>query len=172
VASGTVTYSSIDGNSVATPVGRFNVSRTVKRDYSAVGFVRGPGGSMNCYAQYSIGDPSTPPPLPDFAVVPSHCGANVYPESGVKSACLAGVKRDSAWKEQFISQTVLVNYTDNSQEVLPLLAKTSPTAAGFEDWTLYMGALTKATSAIADTKKATLTFSKPRQSSRFIGRAQ
>ncbi len=123
-AKGKVDYASIDGNSVSVPVGRLNVNRTAVGDYSATGFVRGAGGSANCFGEYRIEDGTVPPPIAEFAITPTHCGANVFPQSGIQSACLAVVKTDPSWQTT-VSRVVLVNNVDKSQEVLPILASNS-----------------------------------------------
>lgn len=153
---GTPTYASIDGNSVGFPVGRLNISKAAKGDYSATGFVRSASGSANCFASYSVQDGTVPPPLAEFSLTTTHCGNNQYPESGVRSACIAFVKKDASWTDVKVSQALLLTYTDNSQEVLPLLAKS--TAGTREDWIVYSNLLVKgAKFPILDSRKATVT---------------
>jgi hypothetical protein len=147
---------SIDGNSVNIPVGKLNVTRTTKGDYSATGFIRGSGGSANCFTSYRIED-GTPAPVPEFAITPTHCGANAFPENGIQSACLAVVKTDASWTTA-ISQVVLVNNVDKTQEVLPILARnkvpsTPGATQGSEQLVTYGGKLAKGSAApILDTR--------------------
>jgi len=153
---------SINGNTVSVPLGRMTVSHTVKAQYSAVGFVRGAGGSNNCFADYQVGDGGDPAELPELALVPTHCGPNHYPQTGIKSACLASVKRDSSWKDFFVSQVVLLTYADNTQEVLPMLASkpgNSPGGGiGVEEWTNAVGTVVSGgTYPVLDTKYAKIT---------------
>jgi hypothetical protein len=159
---GSADYASIDGNSVQFPLGRLNVTKSTKGDYSAVGYVRGTGGSSNCYADYRIED-GIIPPLAEFSITATHCGSNRLSTSGVKSACVAVVKKDPSWVEFTMPRVIMVTYDDESQEVLPLLAfKAIPPAAGAttmkDDMTTYANGLVKgSTYTVADTRKATLT---------------
>ncbi len=161
--SGTADYASIDGSQVSSPVGKLQITRANKGDYSATGFVRGTGGSNNCFAEYTVRDAIEPPPIGEFAIAATHCGSNRYPESGVKSACIATVKKDTSWTSFFMPQVILVTNGDGSQEVLPLLArKTIPGDAGAsrqkDELTVYTNGHVKgATYTVADTRKATLT---------------
>lgn len=158
---GTADYASIDGNGVSVPVGKLQITRNNKGDYSATGFVRGTGGSANCFADYTVRD-GVEPPVGEFAITPTHCGSNRLPESGVKSACIAIVKKDASWKEFFMPQTVLLTHADGTQEVQPFLARKA-IAGGMnpsrqkEDLTVYANGLVRGTSyTVAFTQKATL----------------
>lgn len=153
---GNPVYTSINGNQVPSPVGRINVSHTVAKAYSATGFVRASSGSANCFVNYTVEDGTTPPPIAEFSLTPTHCGNNQYPESGIKSACIAMVKKDPSWNDVKITQALLLTYSDNSQEVLAPLAKSSATSK--EEWTAYTGLLAKGTAVpVLDTRKATIT---------------
>jgi hypothetical protein len=161
-ATGEVTLASIDENPVSFPIGKLNITRQSKGDYSAEGFVQGPGGSERCFAEYSVEEGTEPPPIAEFAVTPTYCGPNKYPQSGVKSACLAVLKRDNSWTQMAQTTVVLVVHTDESQEVLPLLAfKTLPAADGAtvtaDSMALYTGGLAKGkTFPLLETKPAQL----------------
>ncbi len=163
-ASGVVDFASIDGNPVAFPNGKLNVSRSNKGDYVAVGFVRGPGGSGGCEATYSVTEGVEPPRIAEFSITPTHCGSNRLPESGVKSACLAVIKRDNTWGQTTPAQVILLSYTNNTQEVLPLLAKKEiPPLVGSpqisDDLTVYANSLIKG-QVVLSTKTAKLTRTK------------
>lgn len=142
-ATGNVTYASISGNSVTFPVGRITTSQKNPGDYFATGFVRGPGGAANCDGYYSVTGGTDPEPtLPEFAVTSSACGANYYPQTGIKSACVATVKRDPAWTEVYLDQVVLLTNADGTQNALPLMAfKNTPGAGGanIEEWNAATG---------------------------------
>lgn len=150
-------FASIDGNSVGFPVGKLNVSRSTKGDYSATGFVRSSGGSANCYANYRIEEGNPPSPVPEFAITPTHCGANVFSKNGIQSACLAVVKTDASWSTA-ISQVALVNNVDKTQEVFPILARNQvPSTPGSaqitEQLVTYGGKLLKGSgSPVLDTR--------------------
>jgi hypothetical protein len=122
-AVGAVDFATIDENPVSVPVGKLNVSRSVKGDYSAKGFVRGPSGSASCFAEYRVEEGKEPPPLAEFSVIATSCGKNRFPESGVASACLGLVKTEGSWNEFRIPNVLLVKNQDESFEALPVLAQ-------------------------------------------------
>jgi hypothetical protein len=68
-------------------------------------------------------------------LIPIFCGNNRYPESGVRSTCLASVKKDASWKEESNPRILLLNLSDNTQEALPFLAKTL--VGDTENWLVY-----------------------------------
>jgi hypothetical protein len=162
-ASGQVDFASIEGNTVSTPVGKLNITRAAKGDYSATGFVRGPGGSANCYADFTIQEGQEPAPLPEFSIVATHCGPNRLAESGIKSACLALVKSDASWKDFYTPELILVTNQDGSFEGLPVVARStiasSPGASrGSESHAVYAnGFAPTTTSPLLHVRKATLT---------------
>ncbi len=122
-ASGAVDFATIDENQVSVPVGKLNVSRSVKGDYSAKGFVRGATGSASCFAEYRVEEGTEPPPIAEFSVIATSCGKNRFPESGVASACLGVVKTEDSWSEFRIPSVLLVKNQDDSFEALPVLAQ-------------------------------------------------
>ncbi len=151
-STGVVSYASIDGNPVPTPLGKLSVSQSTPRVYTATGFVRGPEGPRNCFANYTVVDGTKPPQLAPFSITPSYCGTNAYPESGIKVACLASIKKDPAWKEAYISDLILLTATDNTQEALPLMAKAS--RPDRDDWVVYGNGLMRSSLTVVETKKA------------------
>lgn len=118
---GNVTEASIDGNPVQFPLGKFNIARLSVGQYAATGFAKGPGGSVNCFTDYRVTE--APPPMAEFILTPTFCGENQFPESGVKSACLALVKTDPSWT-MTAKEILLLNHTDRPLEAMITLAST------------------------------------------------
>ncbi len=156
-------YASIDGNSVSIPNGSIQVTRLQAADYSGAGFVRNAtGASGNCFTDYKVEQGTAPPPAGEFTITPTHCGDNYFPETGVKSACLALVSKDSSFTDMKAPMVILINFIDGSQEVLMPLGKKAlggaSTGQAKEEWTVFTNGLSKGLSyPVAASRKATYT---------------
>ncbi len=131
---GNVTEATIDNIGVPFPVGKRILTPTAKGNFTSNGRVAGPAGSGTCFADYRVTDDTPPPPppeTPNFAVVPTHCGDNKFPESGVSRGCLAIIKRDDSGTELKMNNVVLITYKDGTREVMPFASrKPKPGAPG------------------------------------------
>jgi hypothetical protein len=158
VVQGSATYASIEGNAVTVPVGRFTTKKSVVGDYSLAGFVRGSGGSSNCYADFRVTNGAIPPPtIPDYAVTTSHCGSNILTSSGVSTVCLAVIKKPDAANALLWNQVVQVTNADGTVEVMPILS-VQTTAADQRSISLYANkAVLSQNFTVLDSKVATLT---------------
>jgi len=158
VVQGTANYASIEGNAVTFPVGRFTTKKAVIGDYSVAGFVRGSGGSSNCYADFRVTNGIIPPPtIPDYAVTTSHCGSNILTSSGVSTVCLAVIKKPDAVSALLWNQVVQVSNADGTVEVMPILS-VQTTAADQRSISLYANkAVLSQNFTVLDSKVATLT---------------
>ncbi len=160
---GTVTSATIDGVTVAFPLGRRYIVASKLGAFSSTGVVSGPGGSGNCFGNYQVVQGGPPPSTPNFAVVPAYCGANTLPESGVTRACIGVVKRDTTIPELRLTQVILLAYSDGTAEVLPVIArKVRPKVNGdiqtIEDVTFYAnGSITAQSFQVLDTRTGVIT---------------
>jgi len=166
VSAGTISSATIDGFSVASPLGKRIIQPAQKGTFTANGTVSGTGGTGSCQAVYVVKDTGPPPPppeTPNLAVVPSHCGDNTVIESKVSRVCLAVVKKDQGMLDIRVTQALLVIYSDATREVLPLLSRRPrPKPQGDllskEDLTLYANGSVAATDyQVLDTRAAVLT---------------
>lgn len=119
---GVAEFASIEGVTVSVPVGRTKTSKGTAGDYSVSAFVKGTGGSSNCFTDFRVTTGTPPPPtVPDYAVAPTHCGPNLLSSSGVKTVCLAVVKKPDSISKLNWNQVVQITNADGTVEVLPIL---------------------------------------------------
>jgi hypothetical protein len=122
-AFGSATTASIEGVAVPLPVGRISTSKALVGDYSISGFVRGNGGSSNCFTDFRVTNENIPEPtIPDFSVTPTHCGPNLLVSSGVSTVCMAVIKKPETTEKLNWNQAVHITNADGSVEVLPIIA--------------------------------------------------
>jgi len=159
---GNVEYASIDGTPVQFPMGRKLVTAKQEGDFSVRGFARGKGGSVNCSDFYTVHKGPHPPPVPDFAAVPSHCGDNTLP-TDIKRVCWAVVKKPAKLQNIRTPFAVVITNKDDTQEVLPIASRTpQPAQPGATEVTEDLNLLSGATiptndSLVFDTRVAKLT---------------
>jgi hypothetical protein len=160
---GEVDYSSIDGTEVQHPDGKKLVTATNSGDFSSIGFARGTGGSTNCFASYHVNPGSAPPPVPNFAVVPSYCGTNTAASSTVQKVCWAVIKRDATMSAFRTPYALQITYTDGTTEVMLIASHLAvkPTTTGAtttqENLELYANtSVPSNTMLVLDTRAATL----------------
>ena len=163
---GSVTSATIDGQTVPVPVGKRIVTPLSTGTRTAVGAVSGPAGSASCQTTYQVNDGQAPPSdTPNFAVVPSYCGSNAVPESGVRRVCISVLKRDWDHRDLIVSMAVLLEFSDGSKEVMPLfhrrtLAKEPGDPVTKEELLFYANGFIQGPGyPVLDTRKATLTSS-------------
>lgn len=158
---GQADYASIDGVSVTIPSGKRLVTTKAIGDYSSNGFVRGSGGSSNCFADYKVVDGGTPPTTPAYSVTPALCGKNAIPQSGIQSACIGVIQKGDSSESMKIQNVVMLKNTDGSVEVLPQISSkvnsTDPaTGAVEEQWTVYANkSMTSQNYQVLDTRAVT-----------------
>jgi len=159
IVQGKADYASIDGASVTFPTGKSIITTKLKGDFSSNGFVRGAGGSSNCYADYTVIDDGIPipPSAPAYTITTSNCGTNILASSGIKSVCIGVVKKASATEALSIQSVLLLTYSDGAKETMPVLS-TKVDSSTQETWTLYSNKTVLSQNfQVLDTKTATLT---------------
>lgn len=164
VATGNVNYASIENKLVSFPVGKLVITAQTKGEFAATGFIRGPGGPNNCYADYKVTDDGgSTPTIPPYTVVPAYCGENTMLESKVYTVCVGVVRKDDSIPDLRLGQVLLVTYSDSTKEVLPILARKTRTRAEgetqvTEDLVLYANGQNPGPGfVVLDTRQATLT---------------
>lgn len=159
---GQVSSASIEGTPVSFPVGKKIITPASKGSYTANASVSGPGGTGSCWASYLV-DEGAQPGTPNFAVVPSYCGENILAQTQVRKVCLSIVKKDATVPDLKIPEVLMLTYTDQSYEVLPIISRRirqqGPGEVQMqEDLTLFANASIQAeTFQVLDTRLALLT---------------
>jgi hypothetical protein len=161
VTQGPADFASIDGVAVSIPSGKQLVTTKLLGDFSANGFVRGNGGSSNCFAEYKVSSGGTVPPAgPAYSVTPTACGANLLSSSGIKEVCVGVVKKSESSETLLVQNVVMISNQDGSKEILPVLAIKSIGGMGGqleEQWTLYANkGVTNQNYQVLDTRNAAL----------------
>lgn len=158
VTQGAADFASIDGVTVSVPSGKRMITTKLLGDFSANGFVRGTGGSSNCFAEYKVTDPGTPipPSSPAYSIIPAACGSNALTSSGVKTVCIGVLKKAEPSENLKIQNALLITYNDGVKEVMPVLS-TKSVAADEELWTLYANkSVANQNYQVMDSKTATV----------------
>ncbi|MFM8312656.1 MAG: hypothetical protein ACKOA8_00050, partial [Deltaproteobacteria bacterium] len=157
---GQVTSAELNGQSVAVTGGELKITPPMGGNYSVKGKVSGPGGTAECMGNYSVEGPT--PNVPNYTIVPTFCGENTIFETQVRQVCLGLVKYSYRVRDLSIKEVVQVTYRDGSQEIMPLLVKTSKRSISeeraAEQWVLYANSpVMKNSNLMLDTRTATVT---------------
>lgn len=115
---GSATSASIQGTSVSATGGSITIAPTSSGTATAT--VSSSSGSNNCSASYTV-TVGTQPNVPNYTIVPTYCGENLHPESGILNACLGFVKYSWARRGLQIKDVVLLTHSDNTKEVMPII---------------------------------------------------
>lgn len=161
-AQGNATSAAIDGGSVAIPSGNKTLTPAAAGTYTSNATVTGPGGSGTCTISYTVATDVSPTNTPNLAVVSSYCGENTL-QTDIYTVCLAVIARDATLSNLQLSNAIIVNYRDLSQEVLPIINRSTEPAQGssltvIEDLTLYANGTVNSNNVITlDSRTARLT---------------
>ncbi len=119
---GNATSAQIEGTNVSLNNPNLSIKPTLKGNFSATGVVSNAQGSNSCTATYTVGEGGDPT-TPTFAVVPTYCGDNKFPGSGVSKVCIAVINRDASITDLKVSYALQVTYVDQTKEVFPIIAR-------------------------------------------------
>ncbi len=157
---GQVTSAELNGQAISKSGGEIQITPPLGGNYSVKGKVVGPGGTAECLGSYTVEGPT--PNVPNYTILSNLCGDNTIFETQVLKVCLGIVKFSYSMRDLSIKEVVVVTYRDGSQEIMPVLIKSSKTRGADQranqQWVLYANSgVTKNSNLILDTRTASVT---------------